>query len=96
MFLRFVGQAVGAAGCGAVLNFSMQALDPTAARAVDGLLGRTARAALEAQELVRLTEVLALSLRNAYALAAVFAVVTVLIATALPRGLNPRIQVKPD
>jgi hypothetical protein len=79
-----------------VLNFSMQALDPTAARAVDGLLGRTARAALEAQELVRLTEVLALSLRNAYALAAVFAVVTVLIATALPRGLNPRIQVKPD
>ena len=38
MFLRFVGQSVGAAGCGAALNATMLHLDPAAAHMVDKLL----------------------------------------------------------
>jgi len=96
MFLRFVGQAVGAAGCGAVLNFTMRALDPQAAGAVDGLLDPVARTAIDPGEVVRLTGILAESLRNSYVLTAVLAVATLVVSTALPRGLNPRKQIKPD
>lgn len=96
MFLRFVGQAVGAAGCGAVLNFTMQSLDPTAARAVDRMLDLGARSAIPPQEVARLTDILASSLQNAYWLATALAVVSLALAFALPAKLNPRIQIKPD
>ena len=96
MFLRFVGQAVGAAGCGAVLNVTMRALDPAAAGAVDGMLDPVIRATIAPEEVVRLTAILAESLRNTYVLATLLAVVTLVISAALPRGLNPRMQVKPD
>lgn len=96
MFLRFVGQAVGAAGCGAVLNVTMRHLDPAAAGAVDGMLNPAIRATIQPDEVVRLTAILADSLRNAYALATVLAVLTLVISFWLPRGLNPRRQVKPD
>jgi EmrB/QacA subfamily drug resistance transporter len=96
MFLRFVGQAVGAAGCGAVLNFSMRALDPGAAGAVDALLDPALRLTIPPEEVTRLTGILAQSLRNAYGLAAFLAVVTLAISFGLPHGLNPRRQVKPD
>jgi len=96
MFLRFVGQAVGAAGCGAVLNLTMRSLDPSAAGAVDGLLDLTARARMDPVEVTRLTGILAESLRNTYVLTSVLAAVTLLISFGLPRGLNPRKQIKPD
>lgn len=96
MFLRFVGQAVGAAGCGAVLNLTMQSLDPGAAQAVDALLDLSARAAMAADEVTRLTAILAASLRNTYVLTALLALITLGISFGLPPGLNPRRQVKPD
>ncbi|MGE4048953.1 MAG: MDR family MFS transporter [Acetobacteraceae bacterium] len=96
MFLRFVGQAGGAAGCGAVLNATMLRLDPTAAHAVDRMLDLGARAAMDASEVARLTDIIARSLQNAYLLAAAFAVVTLALAFGLPARLNPRQQIKPD
>jgi EmrB/QacA subfamily drug resistance transporter len=96
MFLRFVGQAGGAAGCGAVLNATMMRLDPDATRAVDRMLDVGARAGMDPAEVARLTEVIARSLQNAYLLAAVLAVITLLIAFGLPARLNPRQQIKPD
>jgi EmrB/QacA subfamily drug resistance transporter len=96
MFLRFIGQAVGVAGCGAVLNFTMTRLDPEAPRAVDRMLDLAVRSAMEAAEVARLTEIIAWSLRDAYLLALAFAVVTLAVALGLPRGLNPRQQVKVD
>ena len=96
MFLRFVGQAAGAAGCGAVLNFSMHQLDPGAARAVDRMLDLGARALMEPAEMARLTDVIAWSLRDAYWLATLFAVITLALAFSLPPRLNPRQQIKPD
>jgi EmrB/QacA subfamily drug resistance transporter len=89
MFLRFVGQSVGASGCGAVLNASMMYLDPGAVHAVDRLLDPSARRAMPAAEVFRLTEVMSGSLHNAYLLATGFAVLTLLIAFRMPARLSP-------
>lgn len=96
MFLRFIGQAIGVAGCGAVLNFTMIRLDPAAPHLVDRMLDLSIRAAMDPAEVARLTDIIAWSLRNAYLLALTFAMVTLVVAMGLPRGLNPRQQMKPD
>jgi EmrB/QacA subfamily drug resistance transporter len=94
MFLRFIGQSLGAAGCGAVLNATMVALDPSATDAVDRLLDHAGRIAMAPAELAHLTDIVAASLHNAYLLAAVFALATLLIAMRLPARLSPASQGK--
>jgi MFS family permease len=89
MFMRFVGQSTGAAGCGAVLNATMLQLDPGAAHAVERLLDAPVRLAMAPDELAHLTDVMARSLQNAYLLATGFAVLTLLIASQLPARLGP-------
>ena len=89
MFMRFVGQSAGAAGCGAVLNATMLHLDPGAVHAVERLLDPPVRAAMSSAELAHLTDVMADSLHNAYLMATGFAVLTLLMATRLPARLSP-------
>ncbi len=89
MFMRFVGQSVGASGCGAVLNATMLNLDPGAVHTVEWLLDAPVRLAMAPTELAHLTEVMAGSLHNAYLLAAGFAALTLLIAFQLPARLSP-------
>jgi EmrB/QacA subfamily drug resistance transporter len=89
MFMRFVGQSAGAAGCGAVLNATMLHLDPGALHTVDRLLDHSERLAMTPAELAHLTGVMAASLHNAYLLATGFAVLTLLIAFQLPARLSP-------
>lgn len=96
MFLRFIGQSIGAAGCAAVLNATMVAIDPTAAHAVDRLLDATGRAAMSPAELAHLTDVVARSLHNAYLLASLFGVITLVVASRLPARLSPSRQIRPD
>jgi EmrB/QacA subfamily drug resistance transporter len=92
MFLRFVGQSVGAAGCGAVLNTSILHLDPAAAAEVDRLLESASRAALAPGIVAHLTDVMSWSLHNAYGLAFGFGLLTLLVASRLPPRLNPTQQ----
>ena len=92
MFLRFVGQAVGAAGCGAVLNATMIGLDPSAPRAVDKLMDAASRAAMPADQLTHLTGVMAASLHNAYLLALAFSLITLIVASCITPRLSPRHQ----
>jgi EmrB/QacA subfamily drug resistance transporter len=89
MFMRFVGQSVGAAGCGAILNATMVSIDPSASHAVDRLLDTATRTTMSAGELAHLTDVVARSLHNAYWLATCFAIATLLIASRLPPRLSP-------
>jgi EmrB/QacA subfamily drug resistance transporter len=89
MFMRFVGQSVGASGCGAVLNATMLHLDPGAVHAVDRLLDPPSRMAMGSAELAHLTAVMAGSLHNAYLLATGFALLTLLIAFQMPARLSP-------
>jgi hypothetical protein len=88
MFLRFIGQSVGAAACGAVINATVRSLDPAAS--VERLLDHAARAAMPVAELAHLTAVMAASLRNAYLLATLFAALTFAIAACLPARLIPK------
>jgi MFS family permease len=89
MFMRFVGQSVGAAGCGAALNATMARLDPDAVTNVDRLLEPASRATLSASEIAHLTDVVARSLHSAYLLVGCVAVATLVIATRLPPRLSP-------
>jgi EmrB/QacA subfamily drug resistance transporter len=89
MFMRFVGQSAGAAMCGAMLNATMLRRDPGAVHTVERLLDPSARQAMEPSELAHLTRVMAEALQNAYLLALGFAVLTLLIACAMPAHLSP-------
>ncbi len=94
MFLRFVGQAVGAAGCGAVLNATMLHLDPAAPHEVNKLMDAATRAALPANELTHLVDVMAGSLHNAYFLALFLSLLTLAISACIPARLSPRHQTR--
>ena len=87
MFLRFVGQAVGAAGCGAVLNATLRPADPSG-RLAERLLDPAERAGLGA-DLARMVDLLAAGLHNAYLLTCAFAVVALALALIIPRRLSP-------
>jgi hypothetical protein len=89
MFLRFVGQAIGAAGFGAVLNLTMLREAPEAVGMVDRLLDPAQRGGLGATELARLIDVVALALHNTYLLAGVLSVVALALALMLPARLSP-------
>ncbi len=89
MFLRCLGQAVGVATCGAVVNLSIALLDPAAEPALHQLLHARIRGTLPAAELTQLTQVLAQSLHNAFLVAGALAVATLVLALRLPLHLSP-------
>lgn len=89
MFMRFIGQSLGAAGCGAVLNVSLRRLDPSAVDQVRQLLEPAARAALPPDRLAHLVSVVSAGLHHAYALTLVAAVATLWFAWKMPKGLSP-------
>jgi EmrB/QacA subfamily drug resistance transporter len=90
MFLRFVGQSLGAAAFGAVLNLTLLRHAPEAVGMVDRLLEPGQRDGLGAAELARLTDVVALGLHNTYVLGAILSVVALGLALLLPARLSPR------
>lgn len=95
MFLRFVGQSAGAAGCGAVLNATMLRMDPAVPAIADRLMDETARAAMPAATVAHLTDVVSASFHNAYLLALTFSLITLGIACGIPARLSPRNQTPP-
>src|SRR5438067_10655284 len=62
MFMRIVGQSVGAAVFGAILNFGGYRLLPNAGDAVNRLMSPAARLSLGANDIARLTEAVGSSL----------------------------------
>ncbi len=92
MFLRFVGQSLGAATFGAVLNRTMLRAAPDAVSMVDRLLDPAQRGVLAAAERARLTDVIAHGLHNTYLVAGVLSVVALALALMLPARLSPAQQ----
>ncbi|MGH7040657.1 MAG: MFS transporter, partial [Acetobacteraceae bacterium] len=90
MFMRFIGQALGAAGCGAVLNATIRATDPGAAVIVDRILDPTQRTGIGHAEAMQVADLLAHGLHNAYLLSVAFAVAAVVLALMIPRRISPR------
>lgn len=89
MFMRIVGQSVGAAVFGAILNFGIYRQLPEAGDAVNRLMSPATRQSLGAIEIARLTEAVAASLHVVYVIASIVAVVSLVLALALPAKLSP-------
>ncbi len=96
MFMRIVGQSVGAAVFGAILNFGIYSQLPEAGDAVNRLLAPAARGSLGAAELGRLTEAVGDLLHVVYLIAGLVAVVSLVLALALPARLSPIRPRRPD
>ena len=89
MFMRIVGQSVGAAVFGAILNIGIYSQLPDAGDAVNRLMSPVARQSLGASEIARLTEAVGASLHVVYIIAGLVAVVSLILALALPAKLSP-------
>ena len=89
MFMRIVGQSVGAAVFGAILNFGVYSRLPEAGDAVNRLLSTAARQSLGVAEIARLTEAVGSSLHVVYIIAGLIAIVSLALALALPARLSP-------
>jgi len=89
MFMRIVGNSVGAAVFGAILNFGVGRRIPHAGDAVNRLLQPAARGSLGAAEIARLSDAIGAGLHNVYVVAGVVAVISLALALALPARLSP-------
>ncbi len=92
LFLRFIGQALGAASFGAVLNATILRRSPDEAHLMDRLLEPTLRQSLAPDEQVRLSELIAAGLHNAYLLGCILAAATLALVVFLPARLSPSQQ----
>jgi hypothetical protein len=92
MSMRMVGQSLGAAVSGALLDAGLSRLPDGASDPVGRLLSPVTRAALPVAELDRLVHGVAGSLQNVYVLATGLALATLVLAIALPPALSPRHQ----
>jgi MFS family permease len=92
LFLRFIGQALGAASFGAVLNATIQHRAPQAAGLVTRLLEPSSRQTLSAAMQARLTGLVSDGLHNAYWLAVAMSVALLLLVLRLPARLSPSQQ----
>src|SRR5262249_24321981 len=89
MFMRIVGQSVGAAVFGAILNFGINQRLPEAGEAVNRLMAPAARQPLGALEITRLAEPVGASLHVVYTIAGLVALISLILALALPARLSP-------
>jgi len=89
MFMRIVGQSVGAAVFGAILNFGIYRRLPEAGEVVNRLMAPAARQTLGATEIARLAEAVGASLHVVYIIAGLVAIISLVLALALPARLSP-------
>jgi EmrB/QacA subfamily drug resistance transporter len=89
MFMRIVGQSVGAAVFGAVLNFGLSRYAPEGGDLVNRLLDPGLRHGLGSAELAHLSQAIASSLHLVYIIAGFAALITLALAFALPAALSP-------
>jgi EmrB/QacA subfamily drug resistance transporter len=89
MFMRIAGNSVGAAIFGAILNFGVFSRVPEAGDAVNRLMSPASRQSLPAAEIARLVEAVGSSLHVVYVIAGLVAIVSLVLAMALPARLSP-------
>jgi len=89
MFMRIVGQAIGAAGFGAILNLGVARYAPDAAHAINRLMTPALRDGLDPAEIARLVAAVARALHEVYLTAGLLAVLTVGLALWLPARVGP-------
>jgi MFS family permease len=88
LFMRIVGQSVGAALFGALVNFGLMR-HAGQTDAAERLMSPMLRQGLGATEIATLTDAMAWALRNVHVVGALLGLVVVVLATRLPRLLSP-------
>ncbi|MFO1158254.1 MAG: MDR family MFS transporter [Reyranellaceae bacterium] len=89
MFSRLVGQSVGAALFGALVNLSLVHVAPRTSEAASSLMDPVLRRGLAANELVALTEAMAAGLKDVYLVATLVGMVVLFIGSRLPHTFTP-------
>jgi EmrB/QacA subfamily drug resistance transporter len=92
LFLRFIGQAVGAAAFGAVLNATVSQSLPNARHLMDRLLDPVLRQSLQPDQRTELAGLIAAGLHNAYFLGCALAAAAFVLVMFLPAKLSPAQQ----
>jgi hypothetical protein len=82
--MRIVGQSVGAALFGAIINVGIAILDPRLASVAENLMDPNVRARFHDQELAYLTSTLGLALRNVYIAGALIGLAMLLLGRRFP------------
>jgi EmrB/QacA subfamily drug resistance transporter len=95
MFLRFLGQSLGAAVFGAVLSASLSTRTGEAAHALDRLMDVHWRATIATGDLARLVDATTVAMRHAYMLTGTLAVLALLLALTFPARLGPATTTQP-
>ena len=89
LFMRTIGQALGAGIAGAILNFSLARAAPAAGETLNQLLEPSLRANLDPQTIAQLSHAIASSLHDVYVIAGVLAALTLAVVALLPAGASP-------
>jgi hypothetical protein len=92
MFMRMIGQAVGAALLGAMLNWGVNRRLPGAGDAVNKLLHPLLRHTMAPADVARLGDAFAAAVHAAYLVVVVIALATLFLTLAFPRRLSPTRQ----
>ena len=90
MFMRLVGQSVGAALFGALVNLGIAHYAPHARDVADQLMEHALRQRLSPSEVATLTSAMGAAIENIYVVAALVGAVVVALGAALPAALGPR------
>jgi EmrB/QacA subfamily drug resistance transporter len=89
LFMRTIGQALGAGIAGAILNLSLARAAPAAGETLNQLLEPSLRASLDPQTIDRLSRAIAGSLHDVYVIAGVLAALTLGLVALIPAGASP-------
>jgi MFS family permease len=89
LFMRTIGQALGAGIAGAILNFSLARTAPSAGENLNQLLAPSLRANLDPRTIEQLSHAIATSLHEVYVIAGVLAALTLALIPLLPAELSP-------
>jgi hypothetical protein len=89
MFMRIIGQSLGAASFGGILNVGVDRLLPGFSGLINRLLEPTARASLSGNEIAQLAYAVDIAAHYAFLLAVAIAALTLIAGLALPARLSP-------
>ncbi len=96
LFMRTIGQALGAGIAGAILNFSLARTVPSAGETLNQLLEPARRASLDPQTIDQLSHAIADALHQVYVIAGVLGALTLALVVLLPAGASPTRPEKPS
>ena len=96
LFMRTVGQSLGAGLFGALLNYSLYRPGADVGDLVDRLMEPARRSTLDPAEIARLTDAIAGALHGVYLIVGLLALIALVLPLWIPASLSPRQPAPPE